>query len=314
MDALLNPMDDRRPDAPLHVLVVEDMAVFRRSIQQALTGHRVSFATCAEEAIERYKDSLPDMVLLDIGLPDEDGFSVLQRIRQTDPTAYIVMLTGSNLKDDVKKAVEAGANGYVIKPFTRGKLQEYIAKYNAHHEQFPSSGFRHKSAPPPASSVSESGAGERAGNPEGLSDAERAHQERRESLRQELRILFADHHKDNRNGFQYALRDQSLQVITSDTPDDIAEKLESEHFHLVFLDCEMPEMDGYRLASRIRQRDREQRTHRFIVGLGHLPKSPDNKRWRQAGMNAYFQKPVPIDKIAQFITCHLEDFFTPYAH
>lgn len=113
----------------LVILVVEDHMIFCREVRHALPQHKVAFARTVEEAKQCYNDRLPNITFLDIDLPDGDGFAVLDYIRAHDSDAYVIILSGSKLQDDVTLSRQKGAQGYIIKPFTRSKLEHYIDEY-----------------------------------------------------------------------------------------------------------------------------------------------------------------------------------------
>ena len=75
-----------------------------------------------------YVNKAPDVLFLDIGLPDINGHDVLERLFKLDPQAYVVMFSGNGDRENVLKAVELGAKGFVGKPFTQEKLIQYIEK------------------------------------------------------------------------------------------------------------------------------------------------------------------------------------------
>ena len=71
----------------------------------------------------------PDLILLDIGLPDSSGLEVLDLIMENNPHAYVVMLSGNDDIINISKTLEAGAQGFVAKPFKKEKLLHYINEY-----------------------------------------------------------------------------------------------------------------------------------------------------------------------------------------
>ena len=113
------------------ILVVDDepsvRAMVHASIRVRGTGYRVVEAGNATEAVAQAMQHRPDLVLLDVALPDHDGFWVCRTLKTTPETAHIpvVMLTAMSLPSDRDRAVQAGADGYVVKPFSpRALLQE----------------------------------------------------------------------------------------------------------------------------------------------------------------------------------------------
>lgn len=103
---------------PATVLVVEDDAAIRRFLHPALRaqGYEVFAAGTAVEALELFRERRPDMVLLDLGLPDTDGMEVLARIREKSATPVII-LTARDREGDKVRGLDAGADDYLTKPF-----------------------------------------------------------------------------------------------------------------------------------------------------------------------------------------------------
>ena len=100
------------------ILLVEDDPSLREAVGLALegAGHRVTTAATGDEAIERWRQHRPDLVLLDVMLPGRDGFDVCRAIRATDQVP-IIMLTARTDPIDVVVGLESGADDYVAKPF-----------------------------------------------------------------------------------------------------------------------------------------------------------------------------------------------------
>jgi len=81
-----------------------------------------------EHTFLEYVRNAPDVLILDIGLPDISGHDVLEGIFQIDPEAYVIMFSRYRDEKNVLQAVERGAQGYVGKPFTREKLFQYLSR------------------------------------------------------------------------------------------------------------------------------------------------------------------------------------------
>lgn len=120
-------MQMRRDRRLLQVLVVEDDPSTSLLLAQLMNQHHlVATAYDAVEAVREYRKTVPDMVLLDIGLPDISGLELLRKMIAADPHAYVVMLTANAFKANLDKALESGAKGFMAKPFNREKLNSYI--------------------------------------------------------------------------------------------------------------------------------------------------------------------------------------------
>jgi len=105
------------------ILVVDDEERMVRFIRLNLEhdGFRVTEAFRGSQAIDRLRSSLPDLVLLDVMLPDLDGFEVLKMIREVS-TVPVIMLTAKGEEDDRVKGLEMGADDYITKPFSPREL------------------------------------------------------------------------------------------------------------------------------------------------------------------------------------------------
>lgn len=120
-----NEKRERRND--IDIMIVDDDSLSRMMIKNVLVSDfNVHIAQTGTEAIERYFEIAPDIIFLDIGLPDMSGHEVLRAVLQIDPLAHIIMFSGRRDQDNVLSAINAGASGFVGKPFTRGKLYQYI--------------------------------------------------------------------------------------------------------------------------------------------------------------------------------------------
>lgn len=126
----------RRGRCPAHVLVVEDDPLTRRVVVGALgEAHAMITEENAKGAVASYLLHAPDIVFLDIGLPDIDGFSVLDQIMTIDPDAFVVMFSSHDDTQTIDKALAAGAKGFVSKPFKKEALRSYIQGSSVHHHK-----------------------------------------------------------------------------------------------------------------------------------------------------------------------------------
>ena len=111
------------------VLVVEDdqeiAEVLRRTLRQE--GHEVRSAGDGEEALSAAAEFMPDLVILDLGLPKLDGVEVLRRLRADDDVPVLILTARTHLDDRVE-GLDAGADDYLVKPFER---QELLARMRA---------------------------------------------------------------------------------------------------------------------------------------------------------------------------------------
>jgi DNA-binding response OmpR family regulator len=113
------------------VLLVEDDPTIGRSLEQALTaeGYCVTWAIDGASARAAFTTERPDLVLLDLGLPDADGIELCREMRAAGPGSSIIVLTARREEADIVVGLDAGADDYVTKPF---RLAELLARVRAH--------------------------------------------------------------------------------------------------------------------------------------------------------------------------------------
>lgn len=135
-DLFLETKQRRRSRHPQYVMIVEDDPVTRRVVSQAFKeNYAIISAQNAHEAVSNYLLHAPDVVFLDIGLPDANGFAVLKQIISCDPEAYVVMFSGNDYPDNIAQAFCEGAMGFVAKPFKKESLSHYIRGSVVHHRK-----------------------------------------------------------------------------------------------------------------------------------------------------------------------------------
>ncbi|MFC5497924.1 response regulator transcription factor [Caenimonas terrae] len=121
----------RPPGGVLTAIVVEDEPTLARFIQSylAFEGFQVRLASNRSEIVAEFsKPPVPDLILLDVLLPDADGFDILSRVRQHKALSQVpvVMLTGKATREAVLKGMAGGADGYVTKPFEAESLLRVV--------------------------------------------------------------------------------------------------------------------------------------------------------------------------------------------
>lgn len=112
------------------VLVVDDAAFMRvravKVLQEA--GHDVAEAENGRDAVTQYAAWRPDVVLMDITMPEMDGLSALKEIKQLDPSAKVSMVTAMGQQAIVMEALRAGARDFVLKPFQPDRVLASLRK------------------------------------------------------------------------------------------------------------------------------------------------------------------------------------------
>lgn len=115
---------------PIRVLLVDDHALFRQGLRRQLEDQPdfeiVGEAATGREAVERASELMPDVILMDIYMPDVDGLEATRTIRTRLPYSRIVMLTVSDEDHNLFEAIKAGAQGYVLKKIEPRELYEKV--------------------------------------------------------------------------------------------------------------------------------------------------------------------------------------------
>jgi two-component system, chemotaxis family, chemotaxis protein CheY len=113
------------------VLVVDDAAFMRMMIKDILTknGYEVvGEAADGAQAVDKYQELRPDLVTLDITMPEVDGIEALKRIRAMDPGARVIMCSAMGQQAMVIDAIQAGAKDFIVKPFQADRVIEAVKK------------------------------------------------------------------------------------------------------------------------------------------------------------------------------------------
>ncbi|HEY6759614.1 MAG TPA: response regulator [Baekduia sp.] len=113
------------------VLVVDDAAFMRKMVTDALSGggHEVvGEAANGTEAVERFQELRPDVMTLDITMPEKDGLTALKEIIAVDPGAKVVMCSALGQESKVLESIKLGAKDFVVKPFQVDRVLSAIEK------------------------------------------------------------------------------------------------------------------------------------------------------------------------------------------
>jgi two-component system chemotaxis response regulator CheY len=121
-------MNIRQPTAVIADDANEMRALLHKTLE-SIGCEVVAEATTGEEAIQAIEQYKPDMVFLDIEMPDKTGLEVLMEIQALGHPVYPVMISGHSSFDNVKKALSKGAKGFVVKPYTFSKVSQIVENF-----------------------------------------------------------------------------------------------------------------------------------------------------------------------------------------
>ena len=113
------------------ILIVDDAAFMRMMIKDILTKNGFEVVGEAENgavAVEKYKELQPDLVTMDITMPDMDGIAAVREIKSIDSAAKIIMCSAMGQQAMVIDAIQAGAKDFIVKPFQPERVIEAVSK------------------------------------------------------------------------------------------------------------------------------------------------------------------------------------------
>ncbi len=114
-----------------NILVCDDAAFMRMMIKDILTKNGYNVAGEAEnglKAVEKYKEVSPDLVLMDITMPEMDGIQALKEIKKVDAGAKVIMCSAMGQQAMVIESIQAGAKDFIVKPFQAERVVEAVKK------------------------------------------------------------------------------------------------------------------------------------------------------------------------------------------
>ncbi len=255
--------------ANIPVLVVDDNNTNRRILQDVLTnwGMQPSLAADGLAALAQLDESLIrgkpfPLVLLDVMMPDMDGFMVAERIRQNPrfDNCKLIMLSSAGLTENSVRCQQLGVARYLIKPVKQSDLCEAILRVMSAQQ-----------APDRAIGLS----------PQQFPDTRRSR-----------RILLAEDGLVNQKVARELLEARGHQVVVANNGREAVEAFARESFDLVLMDVQMPEMDGFEATAAIREREKNSGQHVQIIAMTAHALKGDRERCLKAGMDSYLSKPI----------------------
>ncbi len=267
------------------VLIVDDNRTNRRILEEMLKRWEMSAASAAggaealAELAEAERVGAPYMlILMDMHMPEMDGFALIERIRQRPElrAATIMMLTSAGHRGDVERCRELGVAAYLLKPIRQAELRESIARVLGARNQ--------TAAAPSATSLATS-----------------------RSPKTVLRILIAEDNPVNQRLVMRMLEKRGHAVVLADNGEEALDALAKGMFDVVFMDIQMPQMDGLAATAAIRkiERNRGDGSHQMVIALTAHAMQGDQERCLAAGMDGFLTKPIAagqLDEVLQKYT------------
>lgn len=261
------------------ILIVDDDKDFLNLLNVRLKdmGYHVAFASDVPSAIMMTRKQMPDVILLDIGLPGGDGFMVIDRLRAMETLAHIpiIVVTAQHASDAEKRALTAGAQAFLQKPIDIERLTATIQKVLG------------------GSSALMSGRNDQQDMPEPL----------------DKKILVVDDDKDFLQLIGGRLKEVGYRVaFAGDVPSALG-VVQKEKPDLILLDIALPGGDGFMLMDRLRAIDRV--AHIPIIVITALSQASTKAKALNAGAYAFFMKPVDNRELVSAIRKALGEASNP---
>lgn len=261
------------PRNPSSALIVEDSTVAASQITRYLQELDIQsvVTTHGMDAVEQAAIQRPDIIILDILLPDASGWEVLQALK-TDPRTLYIPVVVVSIVDDQAKARRLGAVGQLVKPVSRSQvhaaLQSIFAKEQSPNElRFPV--VEQLATPAERHLVV-------------LADDN------------EMTIAFLSDYLEQK-GYGVSVARNGLEAIA---------RASEEHPDIILMDIQMPKMDGLEAIRRVRANP--ELAHIPIIALTALVMPGDRERCLDAGATDYISKPVRLQGLMQVMQAHLE--------
>jgi two-component system sensor histidine kinase/response regulator len=267
------------------VLVVDDNRTNRRILEGMLVRWEMkpSSAQDGQEALAKLAEAQEaeapfGLILMDMHMPNMDGFELIEIIRQrtTSSTATIMMLTSAGHRGDAVRCKDLGVAAYLLKPIRQSELREAIARVLGAWEQ--------KGAIPLITRYS-------------LHDAREPGAS--------LRILLAEDNPVNQRLASRLLEKRGHSVVVAGNGHEALAALEKERFDLVFMDVQMPVMDGFEATAAIRNKEGASGMRLPVVALTAHAMQGDREKCLAGGMDGYLTKPIRPQELDEILQTYL---------
>jgi CheY-like chemotaxis protein len=215
---------------------------------------------------------------MDMHMPQMDGFELIERIRQSpgSSAATIMMLTSAGHRGDAARCKELGVAAYLMKPIRQSELREAIARVLGARVQ--------QGAIP-------------------LITRYALHDAREPGT--SLRILLAEDNPVNQRLASRLLEKRGHSVVVAGNGRGALEALEKEYFDLVFMDVQMPVMDGFEATAAIRKKEGDSGIHLPVVALTAHAMKGDREKCLAGGMDGYLTKPIQPQELDELLQSYI---------
>ncbi|MES2603784.1 MAG: response regulator, partial [Pseudomonadota bacterium] len=259
------------------LLIVDDIESNRKLLMRLLenSGYRISEASNAKTALHLMKTENPDLVLMDIRMPDMPGDEVIRTMKNTPSLANIpvIAITANAMEGEKERLLEIGAHDFISKPFSRTDVYQKISRilYSTDKGSETSTNVQ-TPAPVPKSKP--------AMQPKTIS------------------ILVVDDNRANQQLLLSQLKHLGFAADISGNGEEGLAACEMKHYDLVFSDCNMPVLDGFEMTKRLRfeEQQRGDNKHSIVIGITGSPEE-FRERCFECGMDDVIGKPLLMNTL-----------------
>jgi signal transduction histidine kinase/CheY-like chemotaxis protein len=268
----------------VRVLIVDDNFTNRRILQGLVErwGMKPTSVCAGKEALIELSTAQKagaayDVVLTDMHMPAMDGFGLVEEIKRTPEgtTPTIMMLTSGGLKGNLARYKELGIAACLIKPVRQDELREAILSVLQAKQQ-----------------------------PETQPMVTRSSFRQKRNPARSLRILLAEDNRVNQKVATRLLEKRGHRVVVANNGKEALAVLAGGVFDLVFMDVQMPEMDGLQATMVIREQEKVTGVHQPIIALTALAMKGDQERCIAAGTDGYLTKPISPEQLDEALDSH----------
>jgi len=268
----------------VRVLIVDDNFTNRRILQGLVErwGMKPTSVCDGKEALielstAQKAEAAYDLVLTDMHMPTMDGFGLVEQIKRTPEgaTPTIMMLTSGGLKGNLARYKELGIAACLIKPVRQNELREAILSVLQAKQQ-----------------------------PETRPMVTRSSSRQERNPARSLRILLAEDNRVNQKLATRLLEKRGHRVVVANNGKEALAVLAGGVFDLVFMDVQMPEMDGLQATMAIRELEKVTGVHQPIIAMTALAMKGDKERCIAAGTDGYLSKPISPEQLDEALDSH----------
>jgi len=272
----------------VRALVADNHTTSRQMLRQQLEAWQLSVDTVesGEDALQMLEDGQKDsapfgLALLAVNLKDVDALELARKIKANEniKNTALVLLTPAGVRGDASAAESAGFAGYLPKPIRQSTLHRCVVSVLGSKDQ--------GSSKKPNQLVTQHSAAE-------------------EAAKTRARVLIAEDNLVNQKVAARILKNMGCRVDVVDNGLKAVEALQKTRYDIVFMDCQMPEMDGYQATAEIRRLE-ENKRRTTIVALTANAMPGDREKCVNAGMDDYVAKPVKKEQLDRVLTCWVSE-------